>query len=83
MAKTKKAEGGAVTTEAGGNPKVFDEAKKRKAGGRVGKSVGPVGGGLARARLDKPGRKRGGRVGADTSPLSSAHNSTSAGKAAD
>lgn len=36
------------------------------------KDVGPVTGGVARLRLDRPGRKRGGRVGADLSPLSTA-----------
>ncbi len=47
-----------------GNPAVTDAAK--------GKTIGMIGGGLSRMRLDRPGRKRGGRVGADKAPLSSA-----------
>lgn len=78
MKSKKRADGGSVS-EAGGNPKVFAEAKKRKAGGRL---VGAVGGGLARPRLDRPGRKLGGRVGADKSPLSSAARVSSPSKAA-
>lgn len=66
-----KADGGAVTAEAGGNPTVFAAAKKRKFGGKV---LGGIAGSPAKPRLDRapPGRKRGGRVGADLGPLSSA-----------
>lgn len=73
-----RADGGKVM-EAGGNPKVMEEVKERKKGGRVEKKAGKMHGELSRHRLDRPGRKRGGRVGADMNPLSSAHNTTSAG----
>lgn len=84
----KRADGGKVE-EAGGNPSVFADLK-RKRGGRVkgrekeeGKEAGRPPGELSRHRLDRPGRKRGGRVGADTNPLSSAHNTTSPSAEAD
>lgn len=66
-----KADGGGIT-EAGGNPKVFAAARKRKFGGRAG-----IGGLSAKPRLDRPrpGRKLGGKVGAVSAPLSSAHSS--------
>lgn len=78
--KVNRAAGGKVM-DAGGNPKVLEEVKERKKGGRVKseKSAGEMKGGLSRHRLDRPGRKRGGRVGADMAPLSSAHNETSPG----
>lgn len=66
-----RAEGGRVA-EAGGNPHVFEAARKRKTGGRVGKSLGAVAGMPSRPRLDRPGRKLGGRTGANLSPLSTA-----------
>lgn len=92
-----KAHGGRTEPmRAGGNPDVMDEAEekgeggdekkrggrvKRKKGGAVTKSVGFMTGGAVKARADRPGRKRGGRVGADKAPLSSAHGSSSPGKA--
>ena len=79
MAK-KRASGGKVD-EAGGNPRVFEDIK-RKRGGRVAirdafKDGGSVTSGKAKFRLDRPGRKQGGRVGADKSPLTGAHNAVS------
>ena len=56
-----------------GNPKVFEEAAKRKKGG---KACGPVGGKMAKMRMDRPQRASGGRVGSDKNPLSSAHSTT-------
>lgn len=73
-----RASGGKVM-EAGGNPKVLEEIKERKRGGRVEKHGGKMHGELSRHKLDRPGRKRGGRVGADMNPLSSAHKTTGAG----
>ncbi len=66
----------ASTMDAGGNPAVMREAKERKRGGAV-KTLGAIGGGVSRLRLDRPGRKTGGRAGADKSPLSSAAKITS------
>lgn len=70
----KRDAGGAVPHDtkevrAGGNPKVFEEAEKKKHGGAIH-------GAKAKHKLDRPGRKLGGRVGADRSPLSSAHKGT-------
>lgn len=67
-----RADGGRIV-EAGGNPAVFEAARKRKLGGRV-KNLGGIGGLAAKPRLDRaaPGRKRGGKVGAELGPLSSA-----------
>lgn len=62
-----------------GNPKVFEEAAKRKKGGKV---CGPPGGAMAKKRMDRPMRASGGRVGADKNPLSSAHRTTSPSKSA-
>lgn len=65
--------------DAGGNPKVKAEAKKRAAGG-------PVDGEAAKSRMDRPCRKSGGRVGGsglDKSPMSDKSSTspfTSAGK---
>lgn len=73
-----RASGGKVD-EAGGNPAVFDDLKRKK-GGRVEKKEkdgGEMKGGKARFRMDRPGRKQGGRVGANTSPLSTAHDGVS------
>jgi hypothetical protein len=53
-----------------GNPKVFEEAAKRKRGG---KACGPVSGKMAKMRMDRPKRARGGGVGSDKHPFSSAH----------
>lgn len=55
----KRASGGAVPADAGGNQNVIDEAKKGDAHFKDG---GCVEGGKARLRLDRPGRKTGGRV---------------------
>ena len=63
-----------------GNPNVFAEAAKRKKGGKV---CSPMGGKMAKARMDRPKRASGGRVGADKNPLSSAHRATGPGKSAD
>jgi hypothetical protein len=63
-----------------GNPKVFAEAAKRKKGGKV---CGPVGGDMAKKRMDRPQRASGGRVGSDKNPLSSAHNTSRPSKSAD
>ena len=89
-AMKKRAEGGSVIPnkgnekedgpemDAGGNPKVKAEAKK--------KAVGPVDGEAAKSRMDRPARKSGGRVGgsgSDKSPLSDKSSTspfTSAGK---
>ena len=60
---------------AGGNSNVVKEAKARKKGGRVEKTVK---GKKAKMRLDRPGRKAGGRCGSDKAPLSSAANTTTA-----
>lgn len=57
-----------------GNPKVFEEAAKRKRGG---KACGPVGGKMAKMRMDRPRRASGGGVGSNKNPLSSAHRVTS------
>jgi hypothetical protein len=76
----KKGFGGTKAVQAGGNPKVMEEAKPRKKGGKV--DCAPEGG-MAKKRMDRPRRQSGGRVGADRSPFSSAHGSTSPGKAAD
>lgn len=67
-----RADGGRIV-EAGGNPAVFEAARKRKLGGRV-KNLGGIGGLAAKPRLDRPspGRKRGGKVGAELGPLSTA-----------
>jgi hypothetical protein len=71
----KKSHGGSVkAVEAGGNPKVFAEAKARKSGGKV-VACGPDGA-MAKKRMDRPARASGGRVGSDKSPLSSAHKSS-------
>jgi hypothetical protein len=87
--KKHKAGGGGLPMKVSGNPDVFKEAeakkkgghvKKRKDGGAVEKTVGLMTGGAVKPRMDRPGRKSGGRVGANTSPLSTAHNTTSAGK---
>lgn len=72
--KKGKASGGAIKKNSG-NPYVFEEAEKRKSGGRT---MGKISGGASRLRLDRPGRKSGGRVGADKSPLSSANKTSSA-----
>lgn len=69
--KLTRADGGKVT-EAGGNPEVFADLKRKK-GGRVEKEDGAFKGGKAKMRLDRPGRKAGGRVGADKNPLASSH----------
>ncbi len=63
-----------------GNPKVFEEARARKRGG---KAMDCGGGKMAKGRMDRPRRASGGRVGSDKSPLSSAHRTTSPGKSAD
>lgn len=76
------ASGGAVPMKVAGNPKVFEEAERKK-GGRVkkdGKKVGAPEGEKAKHRRDRPHRKQGGRVGANAAPLSTAHNTTSAHK---
>lgn len=62
-----------------GNPKVFEEAKARKKGGKV---CGPMDGKMAKHRMDRPRRASGGRVGSDKAPLSSAHRTSSPGKSA-
>lgn len=77
----KKGFGGKGAMDAGGNPEVMKEAKERKKGGKV-VDCGP-GDAMGKRRRDRPGRMSGGRVGADKSPLSTAHNSSSPGKAAD
>lgn len=77
--KPERASGGGVQpVKAGGNPKVFEEAARKK-GGRV-KAPGDIEGMKAKRRADRPGRKAGGRVGANTAPLSTAHAVTSAAK---
>lgn len=55
-----------------GNPKVFEEAAKRKKGGKV-MDCGP----MAKKRMDRPRRASGGGVGSNKNPLSSAHRATS------
>lgn len=62
-----------------GNPKVFEEAARRKKGGKV---VGCASGPMAKKRMDRPMRASGGRVGADKNPLSSAHRTSSPSKSA-
>lgn len=62
-----------------GNPKVFEEAAKRKKGGKV---CGPVEGKMAKMRMDRPKRASGGGVGSNRNPLSSAHRTTSPSKSA-
>lgn len=71
-----RADGGRIV-EAGGNPAVFEAARKRKLGGRV-KNLGGIGGVAAKPRLDRqaPGRKLGGKVGAELGPLSTASKSS-------
>jgi len=56
---TMKKAGGGMVSNAGGNPKVMEEAK---GGDTHFKDGGCVEGGKARMRLDRPGRKTGGRV---------------------
>ena len=62
----KRASGGAVPSDAGGNQNVIAEAKK---GDTHFKDGGCVEGKMSRMRLDRPGRKTGGRV--FDSPLAS------------
>lgn len=76
-----KAKGGGIAV-AGGNPKVIEEADKKKRGGRA-KEMGHMHGHHPKHRLDRPGRKRGGRVGSNRSPLSTAHSSGGIGKQPD
>lgn len=64
-----KADGGRIAN-AGGNPNVFEAARKRKFGGRT--NGGAIGGAASRPRLDRPGRKLGGRTGSNAAPLSTA-----------
>jgi hypothetical protein len=52
--------------------KVLETAKEKKSGGPVGKQVGGIAGGAARANGGRAPRKDGGRTGADTHPFSSA-----------
>jgi len=76
-ARHKKSSGGGTPMVVSGNPNVIKEAKERKKGGRVTKTVGFMTGGGVRPRLDRPGRKTGGRVGANSAPLSTAHATSS------
>ena len=74
-----------------GNPKVFEEARERKKGGRVheehekhkrrkrGGKAECAEGEMAKMRMDRPKRARGGGVGSNERPLSSAHRSTGPG----
>lgn len=76
MKGKKRASGGKVD-DAGGNPRVFEDLK-RKRGGRVAfKDGGTVTSGKAKFNIGRPGRKQGGRVGADKSPLTGAHSAVS------
>jgi len=78
MKKTCKASGGGIApVQAGGNPRVFEEAKARKKGGKVVEMGAEP---MAKRRADKPHRASGGRVGADKNPFSSARATTSAPK---
>lgn len=66
-----RADGGKVTTYAGGDSNVMKEAKERKKGGGVtGEGDAPK----LRADVKTRGRARGGGIGANLKPLSTAAN---------